>query len=113
MRVNGNRAGTGVRMSRLVMTALVVAIVCAAARPAFAQQTAPNTPTAAQDQYVPVKQPANPSDTLPAPKMLATAYAFVWVVLLLYLWSIRRRLATVEKEIASVSRRVAQGNPRA
>ena len=56
-------------------------------------------PAAAQDQYVPVDKPMNAQDTLPAPRLVATAYAFVWIVLLLYMWSIRKRLSTVEQEI--------------
>ena len=99
--------------ARVFATVLVVLIAFTVTRPAFARQDPQSKPTAAQDQYVPVNQPMNATDNLPAPKMLAAAYGFVWVMLLLYLWSIRVRLATVEKEIASVSRRVAQGNPRA
>ena len=98
--------------ARVFATVLVVLIAFTVTRPAFARQE-PNKPTAAQDQYVPVERPMTPGDNLPAPKMLAAAYAFVWVVLLVYLWSIRRRLATVESEMANVSRRITQGNPRA
>lgn len=112
MQVRTNGAGKVVWVGRALAMALVILMAGATARPVFAQQQ-PGKPTAAQDQYVPVERPMAPGDNLPAPRMLATAYAFVWVVLLVYLWSIRRRLATVEKEIASVSRRVAQGNPRA
>lgn len=110
MRVRTNEHGKANRV--LAAAALALLILCAAPRAAFAQQQQPNKPTAAQDQYVPVERPMTPGDNLPAPRMLATAYAFVWVVLLVYVWSIRRRLATVEKEIASVSRRITQGNPR-
>lgn len=107
MQVRDNAVDRIVWMSRVLVVAVIVAIACSIARPVFAQ--APQAkPTAAQDQFVPVDRPMNQQDTLPAPRMLATAYAVVWVLLLLYVWSIRRRLATVEKEIAEVSRRIPQ-----
>ncbi|MGH9410024.1 MAG: CcmD family protein [Vicinamibacterales bacterium] len=100
---------TVVRSSRVWVAALLIVIASAGSRPVFAQQPPPNKPTAAQDQFVPVDHPMNQQDTLPAPRMLAAAYAFVWVALALYLWSIRRRLTSVEKEIADVNRRVTAG----
>jgi CcmD family protein len=110
MQVIRREAGMVVWTSRALATALAILTVCAIAHPVFAQQPDPQSkPTAAQDQFVPVDRPMTPGDTLPAPKMLAAAYAFVWVVLFLYLWSIRRRLATVEREMASVSRRITPG----
>ncbi|HEY3884672.1 MAG TPA: CcmD family protein [Vicinamibacterales bacterium] len=98
-----------VRSPRVWIAALLIVIASAGSRPVFAQPPPPNKPTAAQDQFVPVDRPMNQQDTLPAPRMLAAAYAFVWVVLLVYLWSIRRRLASVEKEIATVNRRLTPG----
>lgn len=47
-------------------------------------------------------------EQLPAAPMLIAAYAFVWVMLLVYLWSIWRRLSAVERELADVARRVEQ-----
>ena len=52
--------------------------------------------------------PANtlpPVDTLPAAPMVIAAYAFVWVVLFIYVWSVWRRLRKVEQEIADLKRR--------
>jgi CcmD family protein len=75
-----------------------------------AQPPAPKaTPTAAQDGFVPVDSPIAPGDAIPAPRLVAVAYGFIWVVLFGYLWSVRSRLARVEREIAVVSRRVASG----
>jgi CcmD family protein len=48
-----------------------------------------------------------PAETLPAAPLLIGAYAFVWVMILLYVWGLWRRLGAVEKEIAAVSRQVA------
>jgi CcmD family protein len=87
-----------------VLVVLVLTVVLFAV-PATAQAQPP--PGAAQEGFVPVDQLPKPEDTLPAPRLLATAYGFVWVVLFLYIWSIWRRLATVERELEAVSRRVS------
>jgi CcmD family protein len=73
-----------------------------------AQQPAPKpAPASAQDGFVPVDSPIAPGDAIPAPRLVAIAYGFIWVVLFGYLWSVRSRLARVEREIEVVSRRVA------
>ena len=90
---------------------LVVALLLLTA-PAFAQQPAPKAPAAAQDGFVPVDSPINPEDAMPAPRLVAIAYGFIWVVLFGYLWSVRSRLATVEREIESMGRRVGSGSKR-
>jgi CcmD family protein len=91
------------RIGMLVVTLLLLAA------PAFAQQQpAPKAP-AAQDGFVPVDSPIDPADAMPAPRLVAIAYGFIWVVLFGYLWSVRTRLAAVEREIASISRRAASG----
>jgi CcmD family protein len=79
------------------------------------QQPQARTPTsaqppAAQEGFVPVEQLPNPQDTIPAPRLVATAYACVWIVLMAYLYSIRRRLGTVQRELDVVSRRLSTGN---
>jgi CcmD family protein len=74
--------------------------------PAFAQQPAPKTP-AAQDEFVPVDAPMNAQDTIPAPRLVAIAYGFIWVALFGYIWSVRSRLSTVERELDAIGRRAA------
>jgi len=69
----------------------------------------PQKPAAAQDGFVPVDAPLNPQDTIPAPRLVAIAYGFIWVMLFGYLWSVRTRLARVEREMETVSRRVSAG----
>ena len=70
--------------------------------PAFALQ-----PPTGQSEFVPVESlPA--SDQLPAAPLLVTAYAFVWIAVMVYLWSIWRRLNKVEDEM----RALAQKAPR-
>jgi CcmD family protein len=104
-------------MKEIMQRGMCVALlVCALmAVPARAQQTAPPQPptptttTAAQEGFVPVDQLPKPQDTIPAPRLVAAAYGFVWVAVLVYVWSIRRRLTTVERELQVVSRRVDSG----
>jgi CcmD family protein len=91
------------------MVAVIVAVLLLSVL-ASAQQPAPKAaPSAAQDEFVPVTSPINPADAMPAPRLVAIAYGFIWVVLFGYIWSVRSRLARVEREIEVVSRRVASG----
>jgi CcmD family protein len=90
---------------KLIIRTIVLLLLLAA--PAFAQQPAPKTPpAAAQDGFVPVDAPMNPQDTIPAPRLVAIAYGFIWVVLFGYVWSVRSRLGRVEREMEVVSRRI-------
>ena len=92
-------------MTKLTTTALMLLLLLA---PLRAQQPppAPDRTAAAQDEYRPVTEPIDPQDVMPAPRLVAIAYGFIWVVLFGYLWSVRSRLASVEREIDAVSRRV-------
>jgi CcmD family protein len=91
-----------------IATHLVLIVLLAA--PLYARQAAPQTPPpAAKDEFVPVQSPIKPEDAMPAPRLVAIAYGFIWVVLFGYLWSVRSRLARVEREIEVVSRRVTSG----
>jgi CcmD family protein len=90
------------RIAVLLLTLVVFAGGSASAQP-------PKPPSAAQDEFVPVTGPIDQSDTMPAPLLVGTAYAFIWIVLFGYLWSIRRRLTSVEKEMAAIDRRLASG----
>jgi CcmD family protein len=81
-------------------------VFCGVATP-IAQQQPP--PSAAQEGFVPVDQLPKPQDTMPAAPLVATAYAFVWLMLFGYMVSIWRRLNAVERELQSVSRRIGTG----
>ena len=54
--------------------------------------------------FVPVDESA-PGERIPALPLIATAYGFIWVVLLGYVWSIGRRLQKVEGELAELEGR--------
>jgi CcmD family protein len=81
----------------VVMVMLAVGSVFAAAQPPPA--------AAGQGDYVPVS--SLPSvEQLPAAPLLVGAYVFVWLALLVYVWSIWRRMKTIERELADLQRRV-------
>jgi len=63
------------------------------AAPAAAQ---PQPPT---DEFIPISE-VPPEEQIPAITLVATAYGFVWVAVLAYVWSLGRRLQTAEREIA-------------
>ena len=95
-------------MKRVVLIVLKVLLVLTlAAAPAAAAQAQPQKP-AATDEFVPVAAPQGQQDTIPAPRLVAIAYAFIWVVLFGYVWSVRSRLGKVEREIEAVGRRVPE-----
>ena len=64
--------------------------------------------TQQSDGFVPVTPGDAGMENLPAAPMVMTAYALVWLVLLAYVWSLRRRQARVELEIASLRSRVSE-----
>jgi CcmD family protein len=70
----------------------------AAAPVAFAQ------PKPSPDEFVPVTEVPE-SEQIPAIRLVATAYGFIWVVLLGYLWTVGKRLKTVESELDQLERR--------
>ena len=80
-------------------------IVLLLAGPAYAQPPKPASP----DEFVPVDKPINAQDTIPAPRLVALAYGFIWIVLFGYIWSVRSRLSTVEREMQTVSKRIGSG----
>lgn len=104
---------------KMVVNAARALVVCCAlvvlyeAGPAAASIAAGQPPatTAAQDGFVPVDTlPAD--DRLPAAPLLVAAYAVAWVALMLYVWSLWRRLSRVEREMAALSQRAAEPDRR-
>jgi CcmD family protein len=59
------------------------------------------------DEFVPLSE-LPPDERLPAAPLLIGAYVFVWLMLVLYVVMLWRRLQRVEQEIASVARRVGE-----
>lgn len=85
---------------RRLLTALTSFVLLSSS--AFASQ-----PPAGQGGFVPVDS-VPLSDQLPAAPLLVTAYAFVWVAVMVYLWTIWRRLNTVETEMRALAQKVAR-----
>lgn len=75
-----------------VSTASVVA--------AFAQQ--PQAP--ARDQYVPIDQ-LPPGEQMPSAPFVIAAYSAIWILAMFYLWSIWRRIGTLEDDMQALAKR--------
>ena len=103
------RGGSTVRRAgRAVLALLTTVLVVGLPGMLLAMQP----PTgAAQDGFVPLDK-LPPQEQLPAAPLLITAYAFVWVLLMAYLWSIARRLLKVETEIQTLQRRSSGSSAR-
>jgi CcmD family protein len=92
----------------MTVRVLILSLMLFAA-PVYAQAQQPPPKPAATDEFVPVDKPMNAQETIPAPRLVAIAYGFIWVVLFGYVWSVRNRLAGVERELQTVSKRVGSG----
>ncbi|CAN5696282.1 hypothetical protein BH24ACI5_BH24ACI5_04740 [soil metagenome] len=65
----------------------------------------------AQEGFVPVEQLPD-QESMPAAPLVAAAYGVAWAAVFIYLVSVWKRLGTVERELAEVSRRIeARGHP--
>ena len=76
---------------------------------AAAQQPPPPQPPPQQDEFLTLDQ-LPPQDQMPAAPLLIGAYAFVMAVLFFYVWSVARRLTTVQQEITRLDSAIKQGN---
>ena len=63
-----------------------------------------------QSEFVPMTEiPA--SEQLPAARLLIAAYAFVWVAVLAYVWTIWQRLSKVERELGELANQLSKRRP--
>ena len=65
-------------------------------------------PPPPQSEFVPLNK-LPPADQLPSAPLLVGAYAFVWIALMFYLWTIWRRLNRVETEMRLLEQKSAAG----
>jgi CcmD family protein len=95
-----------------ILAVAVAMAVCAFVfvGPARGQQAQPPPP--GQEGFVPVKALPAAQETLPAAPLVIAAYAFVWVVLIVYLWALWRRLGKVQREIGDLNRRLDRSTRR-
>jgi hypothetical protein len=105
---------------KFVRAACVGLTLLAAPQMAAAQAPAPTpaqTParrpaqTPAQEGFVPVDQLPG-QEEMPAAPLVAAAYGVAWAAVLIYLFSIWKRLGAVEREMADVAKRIEAGGPR-
>ena len=61
-------------------------------------------PPTQQNEFVPLEQ-LPPADQLPAAPLLVSAYAFVWIALMFYMWTIWRRLSKIDADIRALETR--------
>jgi len=77
------------------------------APPAASPASPPPSSTAApaQDEFVPISElPAD--EKLPAAPLLIAAYAVVWIVLAVYVWTLWRRFLRAEQDLKQLASRL-------
>ena len=84
------------RSLRAISTFVLTAVLAA---PALAFQPPPG-----QSEFIPAKD-LPPTESIPAAPLLVTAYAFIWVAAIFYLWTIWRRLNKVEADIRALNQK--------
>ena len=89
-------------MKRIVVLLVLLALLPGAV---VGAQPPPAQPAGAQGEFVPVGSLPQ-AEQLPAAPLVIAAYAFVWVALLVYVWSLWRRMTKLERELADLQRRV-------
>jgi len=74
--------------------------------PGTAPAPPPSATTApAQDEFVPISElPAD--EKLPAAPLLIAAYAVVWIVLAVYVWTLWRRFLRAEQDLKILASRL-------
>ena len=86
------------RLFAFVGTVLLSAQVFAFQAPSSQTPTPAGQAPPGQGEFLPIDQ-LPPSEQLPAAPLLITAYAFVWLAVIFYLWTIWRRLNKVEADM--------------
>ncbi len=84
--------------TRLIVCVLFLAMFAVSM---MAQQQPPQPP----EGFVPAAS-VQGQEQLPAAPLVITAYSVVWLLVFGYLWSIWRRIARTEHDLAEVTRRI-------
>ena len=92
----------------LPLAALLIAGASVVASAQAQTQPPAPTPQAATEEFRPMSELA-PREVLPAAPLVFYAYAFVWLALIGYVFSIWRRMTRVEQDLAAVQRRLQDG----
>ena len=64
-------------------------------------------PPAGQEQFVPAKNLPQ-TEQMPAGPLLLAAYAFIWVAVAFYVWTLWRRLNKVEHEMRALAQKTSR-----
>ena len=104
--------GQGLQMTTMMKRLVPFVGVLLLAVQAFAfqaptAQAPPGQAPPGQGEYVPIEQ-LPPGQQLPAAPLLIAAYAFVWLAVFFYVWTIWRRLNRVDAEIRVFAKRQSQ-----
>jgi len=95
------------RLLAVVGMALLSAQVFAFQAPPGQAPTPAGQAPPGQSEFVPIDQ-LPPSEQLPAAPLLVAAYAFAWLAVFFYVWTVWRRLNKVEAEMRVFEKRHAQ-----
>jgi CcmD family protein len=88
-------------MKRIALLLVVITLLSGAA-PEARQAAQPPAP---QGEFVPVGTLPQ-AEQLPAAPLVIGAYAFVWIALMVYVWSLWKRMTRLERDLADLQRRV-------
>src|SRR4051812_3952488 len=91
------------RMAGVV--AVTLAVIAAAPLVAGAPQQPQAQADASREGYVPMKD-LPPAEQLPAAPLVLGAYAIIWVGVFVYVWTIARRLTSVDRELGALRRMI-------
>ena len=89
-------------MRQLTRLIGVLALSLAIAAPTLVLAQQP--PSEPQGEFLPIDQ-LPPAEQLPAAPLLVAAYAFAWLAVFFYLWTVWRRLNKVESEMLVLQKR--------
>jgi CcmD family protein len=93
------------RWAVALLLVLVGGVACGAAQQPSPQ---PSPQPSQQNEFIPIDQ-LPPQEQLAAAPLLIGAYAFVLVVLFLYVYSVARRLTNVQRELDRLDTTMKQG----
>ncbi len=99
---------------RLSVVAAVVVVLAGLSAVPARSATAQSVPAAqaqppagGQGDFVPAKDLPQ-QETIPAAPLVMAAYGFVWAALLVYVWTVWRRLMKVEQDVKDLAARLAE-----
>ncbi len=99
--------GPALRIRRVGAALLIgaITVLIAWGEPTVAAAQSAQPPV---EEFVPIDELPE-EDRLPAAPFLIAAYSIVWILAFGYFWSLTRRFAAVERDLAGLARRVGDG----